>query len=877
MKRRHPGWLIALLLAAGACSGDGDGDAIAPLPAPTVRVAAEGLVNPVGLALLPDGAILVAEEGTGAGDTSAGVSVITTDGRVGRVVSGLPSSRDAGDLSGVPLVGVSPDGTTAYITHFGAGALLTFPVDTELLPAAKAQDPLGPDDLGRTMVPLNEVTIRNGFDIAFAADGRPVVADATENGVATVNPDGTTRFIHRFGPLRDPEQQTLEIDPVPTGIARVGNEYYVALTGGCPYPEGAGRIVAIDEERGERVVVDGLDMPIDVSIAGDGTIWILEFARFDRDASCFTGEGYQAGTGRLSRLLPDGTLDEVLDGLDFPGAVLPAPDGTLYVSEIFSGRVLHLTWTDQPGEPQAAPEWGLADVAASVGIDFQHGSFINGLSADPVAMMGAGLCWLDYDNDGWLDLYFVNSHATIEAGWWLRNGGIPTNRLYRNREGTFEDVSGETGTNLALRGNGCVGADFDGDGWVDLYVTADGPNALLRNRGDGTFEEIAASAGVNAPEWNSAAVVGDVNADGRPDLFVGAYIDLERKIDKPSGAFPQDYLGIHDRLYLNTGGDGLRFEDVTVAAGLTAADRALGALFTDVDGDGDLDLYVANDGQPNRLYRNDTTGRLPAFVDVTDEAGVGDSGSGMGVAGGDYDQDGLFDMLVTNWEAELNALYRNQTAGGSISFRYSTHRIGMVGLGNNKTAWGATWGDFDNDTDLDLLIAHGRVPITNLETDPELIRLYGNRLAEGFPGTFRDWTQTVGLDAVGPVIGRGSAVADYDNDGDLDVAVNVIGGKGILLENTGATGHWLGIGFASPEPGAVASLTLPDGTVLRREVHAGSSYLAGEDYRIHFGVGDTVAIPEVTVRWLDGSSVTLRNLAADRMHQVARSPEAGGG
>ncbi|NNC91466.1 MAG: ScyD/ScyE family protein [Acidimicrobiia bacterium] len=855
-------------MAVGCSGNDGPSEAVPELGEPTVTVAADGLVNPLGLAELPDGGILVAEEGTGERDDSAGVSLITPDGRVGRVVSGLPSGRDAGDLSGAPLVGVSPDGSTAYVTHFNAGALLTFPLDKELLPATKTEPPLGPDDLGRTMVPLNEVTIRNGFDIAFAADGRPIVADATENGVATVNPDGTTRFFHRFGPLTDPSQESQKIDPVPTGIARIGTEYYVALTGGCPYPAGSGRVVAIDEERSERVVVDGLNMPIDVAIGPDGTIWILEFAEIDEEESCFSGEEYQPGTGRLSRLLPDGSLDEILTGLDFPGAVLPASDGALYVSEIFSGRILHLSWdgaADAPDDPQSA--WGFTDVAAAVGISFEHGSFQTDLWPDPVAMMGAGLCWLDYDNDGWLDLYFVNSHATREAGWWLRNGGTPTNRLFRNDNGAFKDVAVASRTDLALRGNGCVGADFDGDGWTDIYVTADGPNALLHNNQDGTFTEVAAAAGVAAPEWNSAAVAGDVNGDGLLDLFVGAYIDLERKIDKPSGAFPQDYLGIPDRLYVNTGN--LRFQDQALTAGLDGADRALGGLFTDVDGDGDLDLYIANDGQPNRLYRNDSAGPRVSFTDVTDAAGVGDSGSGMGIAGGDYDQDGRFDLLVTNWEAELNALYRNQSDDGSIDFRYSTNRIGMVGLGNNKTAWGASWGDFDNDTDLDLLVAHGRVPITDLDTDPELIRLYGNRLAEGDPGGFRDWTETVGLADIGALIARGSAVADYDNDGDLDVAVNVIGGSAVLLENAGATGNWLRLDLPHPEPGTVATVTLPDGRALVREVHAGSSYLAGEDYRMHFGVGAAIAVPEVTVRRPDGTTITLRNLTTNRAHPIS--------
>jgi hypothetical protein len=485
-------------------------------------------------------------------------------------------------------------------------------------------------------------------------------------------------------------------------------------------------------------------------------------------------------------------------------------------------------------------------------------------------MMGAGLCWIDFDRDGWLDLYLVNSHAEAETDHWAANGGLPTNRLYRNVEGRFVDATAGSGTALAIRGNGCVAADFDGDDRTDLYVTADGPNALLINNGDGSFRDVASGAGVAPTEWSTAAAVADVNGDGLPDLFVGAYIDLARKIDKPSGAFPQDYLGLPDRLYLNTSRNGeLSFIEVTAAAGLVTEERALGALFSDFDADGDVDLYIANDGQPNRMYRNDTRpGDDPRFVDVTFVAGVGDSGSGMGVAGGDYDQDGAFDLLVTNWEAELNALYRNDPDADGLAFDYTTQRIGLAGLGNNKTAWGVTWADFDHDTDLDFLIAHGRVPVTNFDSDPELVRLYGNRLVEGDPGEFRDWTALVGLDEVGPLLARGSAVADYDNDGDLDVAINVIGGSARLLRNDGAVGHWLRVELEGFAPGAVVTAVLPDGTRLQREWHAGSSYLASEDPRMHFGLGDHDTVEALIVRWPDGRQSQLRDLKADTAYAI---------
>ena len=827
--------------------------------------------------MLEDGTLLVAEEGTGDDDSSAGVSVLTPDRRVGRIIDGLPSGRDSGDLSGAPLVGISPDGKVGYVAHFGSGRLFTFPVPAEgFEPASKDAPAMTLEDLGETMVPFNEVTLTNPFDIAFDQRGVPVVSDASQNGVATVTPDGRTVFTHRLGSLEDPNQPSVQIDPVPTGITRVNDEFYVTLTGGCPYPANAGVVVAVGDDRSERVVATGLNMPIDVELGPEGTIWVLEFAQFDSSESCFTGMGYMPETGKLSRLDSSGQPELVLDGLDFPGAVVEAANGDLYVTEIFAGRVLRLSWEESTSQPAPSTasgpsSWHFSDVAPQAGLDFQHGAFATAISDDPAAAMGAGLCWIDYDDDGWLDLYLVNSHALAETSHWEEAGGLPRNELYRNDNGKFTAVGEAAGVAAAHRGNGCISADFDQDGDADLLVTADGPNLLYRNDGDGTFIEIAKTAGVAAPEWNSAAAAGDLNGDGMLDLFLGGYIDLARKIDKPSGAFPQDYVGIPDRLYLNTSTSGqIRFEEVTVAAGLIKEERALGALMSDLDLDGDLDLYIANDGHPNRLYRNDTSPGAAqlAMTDVTTLAGVGDSGSGMGIAGGDYDGDGSFDLLVTNWEAELNALYANDGAGSGpdIGFSYMTMRIGLAGLGNNKTGWGVHWMDVDRDRDLDMLIVHGRVPVTNMATDPELIRLYGNLTTEGSPGEFRDWTAIAGLESVGPVLGRGSAAADYDNDGDLDLAVNTIGGRALLLASTAAEGAWITLDLGAA-PGTRA--TVSDGTVTQiGEVRAGSSYLAGEDYRLNFGLADSTDPVTVEVRWPDGSTQTFEGLQVNRIHRL---------
>ncbi|MDJ0757141.1 MAG: ScyD/ScyE family protein [Ardenticatenaceae bacterium] len=843
-----------------------------------ITIVVEGLLNPVGVEPLPDGGLLIAEEGTGEPDNSAGVTLLQADGQSGRLISGLPSGRDSGDLSGVPFAKWTPE--KILLSHFNRGSLLTLPL-TPNRPLTLPDTPYSAADLGEEMMPANAVQLQNPFDLVIDENGRPIVTDASGNGVATTNDAGETVFFHRFDTLSNPGEGKPQIEAVPTGLTQVGAEFFVTLTSGCPYPAGGGQLVAIDRSRNQRTILDGLNMPIDVVQSSDDTIWVLEFARFDPDGSCFSGGGYLPHTGRLGRIGRDGQFTPVLTELNFPGSIAFDANDNLFVSEIFSGRVLKVTGVpsitealsvpDLLGETPAVEQTAadvpvfFANVAIEKGLIFEHGAFVASLSADPAAMMGAGLCWIDYNNDGWLDLYLINSHALEETDTWENNGGLPHNRLYQNEEGQFIDVSQSTGSDLALRGNGCVAADLNLDGWTDLYITADGPNALLWNQGDGTFLEGAAAAGVDAPEWNSAASVGDLNGDGWPDLFVAAYIDLENMIENPVGAFPQDFFGLPDRLYVNQG-DGT-FAEVTSAAGLNREERGLGSLMSDFDLDGDLDLYIANDGHPNRLYVNESNGSALRFTDISLTSNTNDSGSGMGVAGGDYDNNGLFDLLVTNWDTELNALYRNQyDQGGELEFRYSTFQIGMTGLGNNMTGWGTAWADFDHDGDEDLFVVNGHVPIGDLAADAQLVRLYGNRYVEGFPGQLREWTQDVGLseEGVGRLLARGSAVADFDNDGDLDAAINTIGGQAALLENQNNTGRWFGVHFARPIPGTRAVIELPDGTKMIREVRFGSSYLASEDPRLHFGLGEVDQIARLTIFYPDGSVEEFEDLPSDQ-------------
>jgi hypothetical protein len=551
----------------------------------------------------------------------------------------------------------------------------------------------------------------------------------------------------------------------------------------------------------------------------------------------------------------------------------------LTVCSLVSACSKAVTETGGPGsagKPAHALE--LVNVAKEVGLNFRHGAFRWDVTPDPAAMMGGGLCWLDYDDDGWLDLFVVNSFAEQEVARWKGSGGLPKSALFRNVDGKFVDVSEETGAGLELRGNGCVAADLDRDGDTDLYVTTARSQVLLWNE-RGKFEEGARAAGVDAYGWRAGAAVGDVNRDGWPDLFVAGYADVNSENPSATQGFPNTRLGVRDVLFLSNGRhDGsVTFREIGQEVGLEVASfgYGLGALFTDLEGDGDLDLYLANDTNPDRLYENVAwPGGAAAdplrlgfrFEERAGPAGVADPGAGMGVAADDYDGDGRADLFVTNGRSQSHGMFRsNPPDENDPSYTDVRAEIGVPLTGS--VGWGVTWADLDLDTDLDLFIANGDIPVTDLSDDAEPLELFLNGEADG-DATYEDGGAAAGLGEVGPLLARGSAVADYDNDGDLDVAVAQIGGPLVLLRNDVAGRHWLEVELTGFHPGAVVTAVLPGGTKLSREVRAGSSYLSSEDPRLHFGLGNVRKVTEVVVRWPDGKERRLKDVEADRLVEV---------
>jgi len=492
---------------------------------------------------------------------------------------------------------------------------------------------------------------------------------------------------------------------------------------------------------------------------------------------------------------------------------------------------------------------------------------------------GCGVAFLDYDSDGWLDVFLVNGR-TLEG---FPEGEEPTHHLYRNRgDGRFEDVT--EGAGLAHGGWGqgaCVG-DYDNDGWEDLYVTAFGQNRLYHNRGDGRFEDATGPAGLldARTRWGTGCAFLDFDRDGQLDLFAANYIDLDlatapvpesglcRYKGIPVACGPPGLPGGKNVLYRNVGGG--RFEDVSERSGvLEAGTYGLGVSTLDFDDDGWVDLYVANDSNPSALYLNRHDG---TFEDMGVLAGCGFSQdgkpqAGMGVGVGDYDRNGTVDIFKTNFAGDTSTLYSN-TGNGFCDDR--TFASG-IGVNTRWLGWGTSFVDLDNDGWLDLFLTNGHVypEVEQLETEAGyrqrkvVYRNLGN-------GRFEDVSQRLGPPITTPRAGRGTAFGDYDNDGDVDIVVNNVHDTPDLLRvESPASNHWLLVrlvGTRSNRSAIGARLRCVSGdTVQVGEVQGGGSYISQNDLRVHFGLAGAPRVDRLEVRWPNGLEELWTDLEVDRI------------
>jgi len=523
-----------------------------------------------------------------------------------------------------------------------------------------------------------------------------------------------------------------------------------------------------------------------------------------------------------------------------------------------------------------SPQVRYTDVAAAAGLHFRHD---NAASSEKflIETMGSGCAWIDYDQNGLLDLYLVNGAATsaYQPKAPLRSA------LYRNNgDGSFTDVTEKAGVSAAgLFGMGVAVGDYNKDGFPDLFVLGYGRSILYRNNGDGTFTDVTAHAGIaNVGRWASSAAWFDYDKDGHLDLVIANYVDWTPQRNFYCGSrgpglrsycHPDDYPAQAPTLFHNNG-DGT-FTDVTRTAGLAAKpSNGLGVVTFDYDNDGWDDIFIANDSMPNSLFHNNGDG---TFQEVAYEAGVavGSDGApeaGMGVDAADTSGDGRMDLIVTHLDLQLARLYKNL---GDGSFDDATYRSKISYDTFRLSGFGTRFLDYDNDGRRDLFIANGHV-LDNVEryhpgtryAEPKLMfRNLGN-------GCFENVSGQLGADFLSAAVSRGAAIGDFDNDGDLDILVNNNGGPPQLLRNDGGNAnHWLQIlliGNRSNSDGIGAVVRIWAGDLkLYDQKKGGMSYQSAQDPRLHFGLGSRKSVDAIEVRWPSGEITRLGQMAADQV------------
>jgi hypothetical protein len=539
----------------------------------------------------------------------------------------------------------------------------------------------------------------------------------------------------------------------------------------------------------------------------------------------------------------------------------------------------------------STPSNQFADITDRAGIHFLNQACHTSRKYLPETMVG-GVALFDYNNDGLLDIFFVNGAALQDP---MPPGAAPVksdpkywNRLYRNNgDGTFTDVTEKAGLEGTGYGMGVAVADYDNDGFADLYVTNVGRNILYHNNGDGTFTDVTATSGVAGAGWSAGAVFVDYDRDGKLDLFVSRYLTWDFSHDifcgqaKPGGrayCHPDQFRPITHLLFHNEGNG--RFRDVSEESGISRfPGKGLGVAINDYDRDGWPDIAVANDSFPEQLFHNLHNGK---FEDVALSTGFafdedGNTFAGMGIDFADYDNDGWPDLFVNSLAKQKYALFRNLSG----RFEYVSGPAGMAGPSVNHSGWGAKFVDVDNDGAKDLFIGQGHV-MDNIEmTQSDVRYLEPPLLLHNVAGKFSDVSSQSGPVFNRPLAARGVAFGDFNNDGFIDAVINCNNGPAVLLQNTGNANHWLAVNTIGSRSnrdgiGAQLHLTSEDGKQQSAIVSTASSYLSASDKRVYFGLGQCNSAKELEIDWPSGIIDRFHDLKAGQIF-TAREGSSGVG